>query len=201
MKLVKRLAIAGVGVLLAAVLLVTVGPKFFPNLPKLEFAQQSTDRQIVTAVTKTEEVSLLRLSIQGIESESDSGHFFGMEIPGTHRAKYIQYDFKAKLGVDGKDVQVSSTGDHHYTVSIPKFIFIGYDEPTFKLAVEDNGVLSWTTSEIDSTEMVNSLLGSDSQQKYIDSNHDELQEQAQTFYSSIITSVDPDAQIDFQFDS
>ena len=197
----KRLVTGVVVVLLVAVLLVTIGPKFFPNLPKLEFTSQSTDRQIVTAVTKTEEVSLLRLSVQGIESQSESGHFFGMEIPGSQRAKYIQYEFKAKLGVDGKDVQVSPTGDHHYAVNIPKFKFIGYDEPNFQLVVEDNGILSLATPQVDSTDMVNRLLSSDSQQEYIDSNIDGLQEQAQTFYSSIITSVDPDAEIEFHFDS
>jgi len=37
-------------------------------------------------------------------------------------------------------VKVTKTGENAYLISVPKFKFIGYDKPTFKVAVENGGV-------------------------------------------------------------
>ena len=94
---------------------------------------------------------------------------------------------------------MSWNGQHHYTVSIPKFIFIGYDKPSYKVAVEDGGALSWATPEIDSAEMINTLLNDKAEQQYIETNHEALQDQAKAFYSAIITSVDSESDVKFNF--
>ena len=67
------------------------------------------DTQVIRSMQRTKEVSLLRLGVTGIISKENKSHFFNMEIPGTERARFIQYTFDAKLGFEGKDVVIKKT--------------------------------------------------------------------------------------------
>lgn len=67
------------------------------------------------------------------------------------------------------------------------------------MVAENNGALSWTTPNIDSTELINKLLSDKVKNQYLQSNNQTLKDQTKVFYSSIITGVDPDAHITFQF--
>jgi hypothetical protein len=162
---------------------------------------ESHDSQVIQAIERTQEVSLLRLSIQGIKDEDRNRTLFGKNLPGTGEKVFLQYNFKAKLGIDGADVKVTKTGANAYSISVPKFIFIGYDEPTFKLAVEDGGVLSWVTPDINKIEMVNKILNDGARQTYISSNKELLEDQTRVFYDSLISSIAPDVVTSFEFRS
>ena len=111
----------------------------------------------------------------------------------------MQYTFNAKVGLNGEDVRIVETGEGAYRVTIPTFIFIGHDDVTFRLVAEDNGVLSFVTPEVDTVEMVNSILDDEAQDKYVDSNLETLKEQAETFYGGIIHGIDPEAQVVYDF--
>jgi hypothetical protein len=180
-------------------LVVFFGGRFIPGFPTFSITSKTTDSQVITAIKRTEQVSLLQLGIQGITSKTESSKMLGMDVPGSQRAKYIQYNFDAKLGIEGKDVVIQSTQTHHFTVSIPKFIFIGYNNTKYQVVAENNGALSWTTPGIDSTELINKLLNDKVKEQYLKSNDAALRDQTKVFYSSIITGVDPDAKISFQF--
>src|SRR5205085_619936 len=106
----------------------------------------------------------------GIKEQDTSAQVFGHTIPGSDQKVFLQYNFNAKLGVDGADVRVTKTGKNAYLISVPQFIFVGYDQPTFKVATSDGGVLSWVTPDIDRVEMVNEILNGDARQEYLDSN-------------------------------
>ncbi len=157
------------------------------------------DTQVIRSMQRTKEVSLLRLGVTGIISKENKGHFFNMEIPGTERARFIQYTFDAKLGFEGKDVTIKETGENTFDVAIPEFKFIGYDDPEYRVIVEQNGALSFGTKQIDSLDMVNNILTEKAKKEYVDSNRDILEEQAKSFYTSIVHSVDPDTTLNFSF--
>lgn len=162
---------------------------------------QTHDSQVIRAIERTEEVSLLSLGVQGITEKDQSGEIFGKKIPGTGRKVFMQYDFNAKLGIDGADVEVRKTRNSTYLISVPEFIFIGYDDPSFKVAVEDDGVLSWTTPDIDKVEMVNEILNDSARAEYIDANEELLREQTEAFYDRLLTSIDPEIVTEFEFRS
>ena len=162
---------------------------------------ESHDSQVIYAVERTQEVSLLSLGIQGIREKDQSRRIFGQEIPGTGRRLFLQYNFHAKLGINGAKVKVTKTGQDTYLISVPRFKFIGYDQPTVKVAVEDGGVLSWATPDIDGVEVVNEILNDHARQKYIDSNADLLKEQTKVFYDNLITGIDPAIATTFEFHS
>jgi len=157
------------------------------------------DSQVITAVTRTGQVSLLSLSVQGITQKTTTATIFGMPVPGSDRALFLQYNFTAKLGLDGTIVTIEPTGDKQFTITIPQFMFIGHDNVTFQLAAEHNGVLSFTTPNIDTTDMVNDILSPDAQQRYVIDNDATLRDQARSFYSGIVSAVDPTVVLQFKF--
>lgn len=170
-------------------------------LSPLGIESESHDSQVIQAIKRTQEVSLLSLGIQGITEEERSAEIFGKSVPGTGEKVFLQYNFDAKLGIDGVKVRVVKTGESAYLISVPAFSFIGYAEPTFKVAAEDGGVLSWATADIDKVEMVNKILDDDARQVYIDSNEEILKDQTKTFYDTLITSIDPTAVTTYEFRS
>lgn len=173
---------------------------WFPGLMPPELREKGTDdTQVIRSMRRTKEVSLLRLGVTGIISKENKSHFFNMEIPGTERARFIQYTFDAKLGFEGKDVVIKETDKNTFDVAIPEFKFIGYDDPEYRVIVEQNGALSFGTKQIDSLDMVNNILTDKAKKEYVDSNREILEEQAKSFYTSIVNSVSPEAKLHFTF--
>lgn len=157
------------------------------------------DSQVVESVETKEEVALVSLGIQGIKRRETAGNAFWGQIPGATRVSLLQYEFQAKLGLDGSRVKVVPDGNGGFTVTIPDFIFIGYDKPHFEAAIDQNGALSWFAPEIEETDLINAVLGEDSQNDYLAKYSDDLKEQAKVFYTNIITAIDQNATVSFTF--
>ena len=161
---------------------------------------RASDSQIYRSVESKQEVALLALGIQGIARENEEGQILGVRLAAGDRMTLIQYEFTAKVGIDGEDVKLDKGDDEStFVVSIPEFIFIGYDDPHFEDPIESNGPLSFVTEEIEETEMVNSILSDDKQQTYIDDHVQVLRNQARDYYTGVIRSIDPDAHVEFEF--
>lgn len=193
---------SGLGLVFALVLgagLMLLAIRVVPSMVALSHESESRNTQVIESVTKEQEVVLLSLGIQGIAERSGRSSFLGFDVPGSERAAFMQYTFNAKVGLNGEDVRIVETGEGAYRVTIPTFIFIGHDDVTFRLVAEDNGVLSFVTPEVDTVEMVNSILDDEAQDKYVDSNLDTLKEQAETFYGGIIHGIDPEAKVVYDF--
>ena len=170
-------------------------------LSPLGIASSSSDSQVVQSHERTQEVSLLSLGNQGIKEESRISEIFGKTIPGTGEKLFLQYTFKAKLGIDGAKVKVTTTASGRYVISVPEFVFLGYDKPNFKVAVQDNDALSWATPDIDQMQMVNEILNDKARREYLAGSDDILREQTKVFYDGLIKSVDPAAKTEFVFRS
>ena len=155
--------------------------------------------QVVSSVSLDEQVALMGLGVQGVEQKRENTKFFGLEIPGSERAAFVQYSFTAKLGIEGEDVKITQTGDKQFRISIPGFIFIGLENPKLELLVEDNGILSAVTPEIDQLEIANHVLGDDAKATHIAKNTELLESQAKSFYTSIVHSIDPEVALEFEF--
>ncbi|MBO3089674.1 hypothetical protein [Cellulomonas dongxiuzhuiae] len=171
----------------------------FPDLSLFDTGSQDRDAEIVSSITREEQVVLLSLGIQGIVEQSQTGSFLGVDVPGSERSSFVQYGFNAKLGIEGSDVRIARAGEDELVISVPEFVFIGHDDETFRTVVEDNGVLSWVTPQIDTAEMINSILDEGGQDQYIDENQEILEDQARAFYTAIVTSIDPTTALRFEF--
>ncbi|MCR2817305.1 hypothetical protein NQ166_00480 [Microbacterium sp. zg.Y1090] len=194
-----RRALGVVLVLLLVVLATVIG--FVSS--GLFAAAQTSDSQIYQSVQRQEKVALLALSIQGISRQEADGSILGIPAPAGDRTTIIQYAFTAQVGIDGSHATIEAAGDGEgsYVVSIPEFIFIGYDDPRFEDAIESNGPLSFLTEEVEVTEMINNILSEENQQTYIEDHAEILRDQAEAYYTGIIQGIDPDATLTFEFAS
>ena len=169
---------------------------------KALFSSSSSERdsQVVQAVTRVQEVALLSLHIEGIDRYESNREIFGVAIPASEKTTLLQYEFDAKLGVDGSKVKIERTGPESLRVTIPESKFIGFDNPKFEDALESGNPLSWLAEPAVQTRMVNNILSNENKQKYISQNGEALKEQAKAYYSGIIESVAPEVTLDFQFE-
>lgn len=157
--------------------------------------------EVVRAVKTERQVVLLSLGVQGISERRSKGKILGLDIPGSERALFLQYTFTAKLGIEGKNLQITRAGDHEYVLNVPEFIFIGHDNEEFKLVAEDNGVLSFITPEADPVQMINAILNDDTKGQYVSTNLELLKWQTQNYYEGIIRGIDPDAKVTILYTS
>lgn len=139
------------------------------------------------------------MAIQGLQQKNSVGNFFGLTVPGSDRAMFIRYSFDAKVGVDGSQVEIDPTRANEFTITVPKFKFIGYDEPTFGLAAEQNGVLSWFTPQIDQLGAANEILGPDNRAENLKKNDQLLRQQTEFFYTNLVHAIDPEATLKFVY--
>jgi hypothetical protein len=164
-------------------------------------ATETRDTQVIRSITREEEVILVSAGMTDvIEEQRDAFNVFGLfDLPGSERSLLVRYDVDAKFGIEGKDVSITKTGDDAYLISIPAFTYLGYGNPDITVAKEENGILSWTTPEIDKTAVFERLLSEEAIATHIDGFRPVLETQARTFYSSIITSIDPGITLEFEF--
>ena len=200
--------IKAVAISLALVLAVGAGVfAFFNFFPAgASVVSESRDSQIINAISREEQVVLLSLSVQGVLEEEQATAIGGWTLPGSTRSQLMVYGFNAKLGIDGRDVSITPTGEDSFLVRIPQFAFIGTSNQTFRLVDQScGGMLCWVTPNVDPVESVNAILNGTnpdtSHQHYIDANTETLQDQARNFYGGIIRSIDPEIHLEFVFDA
>lgn len=191
--------------LLVFFVLLLIGAAAFGGgiIGKLMGATEARDVQVVRSIVREEQVILLTMGLtENLDERGEALSVFGLfDLPGTERQKLIRYDFDAKLGIEGKDVTITSLGGNSYRVSIPEFKFLGYDNPVFTVAGENNGILSWTTPEIKDLDLVERELSDKAVAAHIEGARPVLEEQARKFYADILTAVDPNITVDFEFAS
>lgn len=198
MRVLSKISLVVVGLIVGGIVALWAA-NAFPQLTPFGTETTKKDTQVINAVTRVQQIALVSLAIEGINEDRTNSQLFGIDVPGSDRVTFIRYSFDAKLGLDGKDVVVTQTGEHSFEIELPRFIFIGHDNVGFEVAAESNGVLSWVTAEIDPLEIVNEVLDDEAQVQYLAKNSELLREQAESFYRSLVVSVDPAATVTFVF--
>lgn len=192
--------------LVVSVVLIAVGGfagflimKGISDRPVLGSSIETTNTRTIESISQDEQVVLVTLGIHGLGKKTASGEFFGQKIPGSEKTKFVEYSFYAKLGVDGKAVKIEKTGAGEYLVSVPKFIFIGHDQPTFSEIDANSGLLSSLAGDIDTSEMINEILNDQTKLDYLEENEQVLKDQVEAFYRGIAASIDPTVSLVFTY--
>lgn len=165
----------------------------------LETVTESSNEKIVSAVERQEQLVLLSANVQGLSEERAERSWWERNLPLTERAQFLKYAYRAKLGIEGGDVNIEETGDNRYLISVPEFIFIGHDNAEFEIAVENNGPLSWVTPKIDTAETITKILDDEAKAEQVNENRDLLQDQARNFYTGFIHGIDDQVELEFEF--
>lgn len=169
------------------------------KMPATHTVKTDKDSLTVKSLSKEKQIVLVNLGLSEILNEEKSSQLFGKNIVGTSRKKFIQASFDAKLGLNGKDVDITKDGKNSYLITVPKFIFIGYSNPNFKLLDEHNGVFSSFTSDINESDMINKVLNGKSKKKYLTKYDDLLRQSTKEFYRGIVQNTNPEAKLSFKF--
>lgn len=175
------------------------------SVGKVLGAQESRDTQVVRSITGEEQVILLTAGMTDVKEERSDGLKVAIgdlqlfTLPGSDRSTLVRYEYDAKFGIEGKDVGIEPGADNSYIVTIPKFISLGYSNPDLSIASEKNGALSWTTPEIDTSEVFEGILDDQALDAHIDGFRPALEEQAKTFYTRIVAAIDPTIRLEFRF--
>lgn len=175
------------------------------NVGKFFGATESRDTQVIRSIKGEEQVILVTAGMTDVKEEREDGLNIALgdwdlfTLPGSERSVLVRYEYDAKFGIEGKDVEIRQTGDNTYTVSIPEFIYLGYSNPDLSIANEENGLLSWTTPEIATDDVFEELLTQPAVEAHIDGFRPLLEEQAETFYSKIVEAIDPAIELTFEF--
>lgn len=158
------------------------------------------DTQVLRSITREQQVILLTAGITEIKEERENQSFFDLfDIPGSERVLFVRYEVDAKFGIEGGDVEVTRTGDNAFRITVPEFVYLGYENPSFETATESNGILSWTTPAIDKFSFVEEELSEEAILTHIEGFRPVLEEQSRVFYTNVIRSIAPDASIEFKF--
>ncbi len=154
--------------------------------------------------------ALLLIAGGAFSSLCITGFFTAGISTDTRDTKTVEsFEFKqditlVSLGINGTQVNIMKTGEHSYSVSIPAFEFMGMKfsnqdgEGPFKKIDTANGILSFVTADIDESVLYSRIVTDQSAQLIAD-NEQHLRSQAEVFFTGIITAVDPEASIDFEF--
>lgn len=196
----SHLAVFGVVVVVLGALVAGVAVGIFTP-PWLVTAASShsvvKNTQVVTSIEKTEQTALLELGIQGISEAKGIPPAALKDFPLLQKARYMQYSMTAKLGVD--EVKVEATDDHEFLVTVPPFIWIGYDDLEIERVIGDDGMLSALTTQVSEYEQFNSIVDQELKQKHLAGNQQALRDQATHYFTKMATSIDPSAMLTFQF--
>lgn len=177
------------------------------NFGKLFGATESRDVSVIRSITREEQVVLVTTGVGDTLEERGDGfeisipglEAFAFDLPATDRTLLVRYDFDAKLGIEGKDVSITHVEGDSYRISIPEFIYLGYANPDISVVTEKNGVLSWTTPEIDKFAVIEKVVDAQMITETVEGARPVLEEQAQQFYSNIIHAIDPSIELEFTF--
>lgn len=160
---------------------------------------ETDSSEVIHAVERREEIVLVSTATQGLHTTENAAKLFKWGIPGSQKVNILQYQFTAKLGIDGKDVHIEEVAPDHFKLTIPPFKFLGFSDPEFKTVHEHGKVLSFVTADIYVAEGINEVLNEEKREEHILMNLELLKDQAENFYAGIIHAVDPDATVEFEF--
>lgn len=155
------------------------------------------NEQVVTFITNEEQTVLLTLGVEGISESEGLPPAVLKDVPLLQKARLMQYSLKAKLGVDA--VTIDATGDHRFVVTVPPFIWIGEADRKIERVINDDGVLSAFTEQKTESEQLNALVDDDLKTEYLESNAEALRNQAEFHFTKLAHSIDPDAELTFEF--
>ena len=207
---IKKLLKAKIYVWIVIVILTTlfVVAKTFNLIGYIQGQNASDERsQIYTQITRIEKVNesvFLDVGIQKVETiEKDK------KIPGTNisiplsvKKAIIILNYTAKFGIK-EGVKVRKIAEHEYELTIPKYEVIGVKVPDnpkdrYKLYDMSGQLLSGATENIDTGEHVAKSLSNKEQEEYLKQYKNLITESAENYYTSIVTSIDPEAKLTFK---
>src|SRR5574341_1038025 len=159
--------------------------------------KQKEDKQsysLVKYIKQANETVFLNVGVQSIETKANNTTipWTKIGIPLTEKKAVIILNFEAKLGIK-KAVDVAKLSENSYKITVPKYDVIGIaldKEAPYQLYDASGELLSYSTSNIDTGELVTKKLSNAKQKEYLKQYKDQMNNAAKAYYQALFSAIE-----------
>ena len=168
--------------------------------------KQKEDKQsysLVKYIKQANETVFLNVGVQSIETKANNTTipWTKIGIPLTEKKAVIILNFEAKLGIK-KAVDVAKLSENSYKITVPKYDVIGIaldKKAPYQLYDASGELLSYSTSDIDTGELVTKKLSNAKQKDYLKQYKDQMNNAAKAYYQALFSAIDKNIRLTFVF--
>ncbi len=167
--------------------------------------EKQSEAKVSTTIEYIEQVNelvFLNTSVQKIITAKNYTILFGQEMPFSEKSALLIVNYKAKFGIKSP-VTIEKTGEKRYRITVPSFQVIGLEldakEP-YTLYDKSGDILSFTTEEIDTGQLVTDEFKSAEQTSFLTQYEDDIKESAQNYYHNLFKAISSDLQLEVVFE-
>ncbi len=165
---------------------------------------QSTTATMVKNLEKVDEHVFLNVGIQDIETRQNNLKIPWTQIgvPLTEKKAIIILNYDAKLGIK-KPVKIKYNDKNQVDITVPKFDVIGVEldkKNPYQLYDDSGNVLSASTKNVDTGQLVSQALSSSKQKHYLKTYKDMIQDSAKDYYSTLFKSTGQETSVKVNFE-
>lgn len=167
--------------------------------------EKQSEAKVSTTIEHIEQVNelvFLNTSVQKIITAKNYTILFGQEMPFSEKSALLIVNYKAKFGIKSP-VTIEKTGEKRYRITVPSFQVIGLEldakEP-YILYDKSGDILSFTTEEIDTGQLVTDEFKSAEQTSFLTQYEDDIKESAQNYYHNLFKAISSDLQLEVVFE-
>lgn len=205
MKLVKKLFNYKIYAWIIVLLLI-VGTVFYMRGYLSAVGPQKVENQSYSTVKYIEKVNqtvFLSVGIQHVETKTENTKipWTDIGIPLSEKKALIILNYQAKMGIK-KPVRIIELYNNNYQIEVPEYEVIGIsldEEKPYQLYDSRGELLSASTKDIDTGEMVTKSLSNKDQEMYLKNYREQITESAKNYYMTLFKSINPDANVTFIF--
>lgn len=158
----------------------------------------------ITRLEKVNESVFLNAGIQRVELVEKDKKIPGtnISIPLSIKRGVMILNYDAKFGIK-EGIKVRKITEHEYELTIPKYKVLGIElsknsKEQYKIYAPSGELLSGATENIGTGEDVVKALSNKEQEEYLKQYKNLITESAEKYYTSIVTSIDPEAKLTFK---
>lgn len=196
--LTKKIAI--IWLIITAIILIAL-PLISTNV--LQTKENKQSYSMVKYIEETNETVFLNVGIESVETQTNNTNipWTKIGIPLTKKKAIIILNYQAKLGIK-KPVKIDEISENKYKITLPTYEVIGIDldkDKPYRLYDSSGELLSYSTKDVDTGELVTNRISSDKQKQYIDQYKEQMNNSAKEYYQTLFKSIDDNIKLEFVF--
>lgn len=185
------------------ILIISIGLYIFGKINAVSSGTKSS-YSMVQSIEKVNEQVFLNVGIETVISSSEHTEIplTKIKIPWTEKKALIIVNYKAKLGIK-KPVKIEMEKEKEYKITVPNYEVIGIsldkDNP-YKIYDNSGEILSYSTKDIDTGELVTNELSDEMQRKYLKEYKTQMDESAKEYYETLFKAADAENKVELVFE-
>lgn len=204
MKIAKKFFTTKIYMWIVFLLLAIMGAIFILGSFTNNQKESNQSYSMIKNIEKVNEVVFLNAGIQDVETQTNNIEipWVKLGIPLTEKKAIIILNYNAKFGIK-EPVKIREQEDKKYQITIPKYQVIGVEldeKIPYQLYDKSGDLLSYSTKDIDTGELVTQKLSNEAQEKYLNQYTDQLNQSAESYYKTLFKAIDEEIKLEIKFE-